>query len=135
MMNAGSLPGRGRELNRGYVPNPPLRRLSFAAVSFLCLVISVGLLYKIALLHFAIGSWVFLNVPNFDPRLDRNLEEIALILLQVIGGVSFSIGFWAAQNLRRSLKWSPLFIVGFALLTWVAAWAITPWQFFSAVSR
>jgi FtsH-binding integral membrane protein len=96
---------------------------------------SVWLLYGVALLHFAIGSWAFLHIPKSDPRLDRNLEEIALMLFQVIGGVSLALSFWPAQNVRRSLRWSPVFIVGFALLTWIAAWALSPWEFFKAVAK
>jgi hypothetical protein len=135
MMNAGSVPESGREFNRRPMANPRLRRLSFVAVGVLCLVISVSLLYNITLLHFAVGSWAFLNIPKSDPRLDRNLEEIALVLFQIVGGVSFVIGLWPAQNLRRWLKWSPAFIIGFAALTWVAAWAISRWEFFAAVAK
>lgn len=135
MMNAGSLPKRRGEFNHRHMANPRLRRLSFTAASLLCLIVSVSLLYNIALLHFAIGSWAFLNIPKSDPRLDRNLEEIAFLLFQIVGGVSLAVITWPAQNLRRCLKWSPVFIIAFAALTWIAAWALSPWQFFTTVGR
>ena len=87
---------------------------------------SVSLLYAVTLLHFATGSAAFLRIPKFDPRSSAGIDEIVLVLLQVIGGVAFAITCRSGPSIGRILKWSPLFIVGFAALTWMAALVISP---------
>lgn len=131
MMKLGWLLSKSRWPKHNYVANPRLRRLSFAAASVLCLLVSMSLLYSVALLHFAAGSWALLQMPSFDPRPARNSDEIALMLFQIIGGVSLAISCRPGQSIRRGLKWWPLFIIGFAALTWILALAASPWRLVS----
>jgi hypothetical protein len=103
-------------------------RLGFAVGSLFCLVTSILLLYKLLVIHYASGSRVFLNVPISESR--PGLAELTLIILQIAGGVALAISCASIENIRRSLKWSPLFIIVFAALTWVAALATGPLHLF-----
>jgi hypothetical protein len=104
-------------------PRSKVRRLGFALVSLMCCLTSISLLYELVLLQLAAGSRAFLYVPRTDPRPAAGLAELALVILQLTGGVTLAISSVSVQNIRRSLKWSPLFIIAFAALTWVAALA------------
>lgn len=104
----------------------PIRRLGYAAVSFCCLGISIFLLYSMTLLHFAAGSWAFFQIPAADPRPAGYWNEFAMLFCQIAGGVSLALCWMSRDGLRRVLKWSPLFIAGFAIITWIVALALTP---------
>lgn len=127
-MNRHSVSGRDPKYPGGESGGVALRRFGFAAVGLLCLALSVWLIYGATLLHFAAGSSVFLQIPDFDPRPHGHSEEIGLLVLQVIGGFTLAICCASKNHIFRMLKWWPLFIIAFALLTWVTALAIGPWH-------
>lgn len=127
-MNGQPVTGRDPKYSGHQSGGVALRRVGFAAITLVCLVFSIWLIYSATLLHFAAGSSVFLRVPDFDPRPHGHSEEIGLLLLQIIGGFALTICFASENHIARMLKWWPLFVIAFAALTWVAALAIGPWH-------
>jgi hypothetical protein len=103
-------------------------RLGFAVGSLFCLLTSIFVLYKLLVIDFASGTWAFVNVPKSEPR--AGLAELALVILQLAGGIALAISSASIKDIRRSLKWSPLFILVFAVLTWIASWAAGPLHLF-----
>lgn len=110
-----------------YLLRPAAQRMIFAGITLVCLFGSVWLLYTVTALHFATGSWVLLDTPTSDPRPQANLDRLAVIPLQIIGGIALCITCLSGKNNRRNLKWSPVFIIAFALFTWLTAVAVGPW--------
>jgi hypothetical protein len=97
-----------------------------AAVSTACLFLGALLLYSVTALHFATESWAFLEIPKFDPGPLANSEELALLLLQLVGGIFLALTCLGDQKISRTLKWSPLFVIVFAALTWIVALILGP---------
>jgi len=83
---------------------------------------------RLRVIDFASGTWAFVNVPKSEPR--AGLAELALVILQLAGGIALAISSASIKDIRRSLKWSPLFILVFAVLTWIASWAAGPLHLF-----
>ena len=109
-------------------PKPPVHRLVFAAVTTACLFISVLLLYSVTALHFATESWGFLHIPKFDPGPLADSEKLVLLLLQIVGGMFLGASCLGDLKIGRTLKWLPLFVVAFAVLTWILALLLGPWR-------
>ncbi len=106
----------------------PIRRLGFAALSVLCLGLSVFLLYSMTLLHFAAGSWAFLQIPAADPRAAAYLDDLVIVLCQVAGGVFLALSWTSTGSMRPRLKWLPLFVGVFCVITWIVALAVAPFH-------
>lgn len=107
-------------------PKPRLRRIACATLSVLSLCASVFLLYSMILLHFAAGTWAFLQIPSVDPRPLGSWEIAATVFFQLLGGVSLAVCALSRDTVARSLKWSPLFVVAFAVFTWIVALVVAP---------
>ncbi len=99
------------------------RRIAWGAVGGVCLIVSITLIFQLAMLGVGIAGWEGLQDYHQQALGTRvHTYQFELLLLQVVGGIVSALIFHPQGVQGKYLKWVPLFILAFAAFTFSLSW-------------